>query len=71
MSPGVIQNQNKHNTQNQIKFLGKELYEYYFFWFIQKMNNSRHYVHYLISKSNSISLKAIYHDIMIYQISIS
>jgi hypothetical protein len=41
------------------------------FLVIQKMNSSRHHVHYLMSKSKSISLKAIYHDIVIYQISIS
>jgi hypothetical protein len=41
------------------------------FFIIQKINSSRHHIHYLMSKSKSISLKVIYHDIVIYQISIS
>ena len=47
MNPRVVQGQNKHNSENQIKSLDRELCEYYFLGLHKKPNSLRHCVHYL------------------------
>jgi len=47
MNPRVIQGQNKHNGENQMKSLSRELCEYYCLDLYKRLNSSRYHVHYL------------------------
>jgi hypothetical protein len=48
----------KHSSENQKKSLGIELWEYYYID-LHRLNCSRHRVHYLASKSDSILLRNV------------
>lgn len=47
MNPRVAQGKNKHNSENQMKSLDRELYDYCYLSLHKKLNSSRHWVHYL------------------------
>jgi len=46
-NPKVVQDQNKHNNENQRKSLCREPCEYYYLGLYKKLNSLRHHVHYL------------------------
>ena len=58
MKPGIVQGQNEHNCENQW-WSKKELCEYYCLDLHQQLNNSWHHIHWLTSKSDSISLRKV------------
>jgi hypothetical protein len=43
----AIQGQNKYNSESQMKYLDKELYEYYYFSLHKSLNSLKHLVYYL------------------------
>ena len=42
-----VHSQNKHNSENQMKSLGRQLCEYYYIGLHKRLNSSRHCDHYL------------------------
>jgi hypothetical protein len=47
MNPRVVHSQNKHNNENQRKYLGKEICEYYYLDLHKRLINSRHDITFL------------------------
>ena len=58
MRLGGIHDQNEHNHENQI-VSGKELCEFYCLGLHKRLNSSRHRVHWLASKSDSLSQRNV------------
>ena len=47
MNPRVVHSQNKHNSENQIKYLGREICEYYYLDLHNRLISSRHNITFL------------------------
>jgi len=47
MNPRVVHSQNKHNSENQIKYLGREICEYYYLDLHNRLISSRHDITFL------------------------